>query len=163
MIGTGAHLVDQALCLLGDVSHATAQRFGVGWKEGDNLSRITLEHERGAVSEILITSSAQRFRRRLELFGTAGQVDCECTDAGDVRLSTSTVAFSQRGELRSAQAHAQTWEQSYLLLARAIRAGSPPPVTARQVLTLQRVLDACVESAATGSRIAVAPEDGRFR
>jgi len=150
MLGTGSHLVDQALYLLGPAARVTAQRYGVGWEHGDNLSNVVIEHQGGAVSVLLFSSSSHRFRRRLELLGTSGELDIQCVDEHDLAFQSGCARLSKGGVNREVPLRAASWADTYRSLGIAVRSAGPPPVTHEEIANLQETLDACFESASRG-------------
>lgn len=147
LLGTGSHLIDQALLLLGPATRVTAHRYGVDWDAGDNLSSVVLDHENGAISELHITSTAQRFRRRLELLGTGGQLDLECGSVDDLVFETGTASFSTAGDSRNVPVMRASWVDAYEQMVAAIRGVGSGPVSPVEIVRLQTTLDACFESA----------------
>lgn len=153
LLGTGSHLIDQALQLLGPANRVTARRRSIGWRDGDTLSGITLEHDGGAISELIITSSAQRFRRRLEILGTKGQLDLACTDDRDLAFDASEAVLHSAGQREPVSALRAAWHDLYRGTVAAVRGSSPPPVSPDEIIMLQATLDACFESATSGRSV----------
>ena len=168
----GAHLVDQALHLLGPVHRvfASVRRVRPDVVTDDD-TQVILEHVSGAVS-ILSVSSASAFPEpRLRLLGTGGGLLIETLDtqedalragrrpgdadwgaeADDARVVTGTEPA------RSIARERGGWPAYYRGVVASLRGEGAPPVDPRDVVQDLRVIEAARESGETGRAIALDP------
>lgn len=174
----GAHLVDQALHLLGPVDSVFASvravRAGV---TADDDTQVFLRHVSGAVSILSVSSACAFNQPRLRLLGTGGGLWIDSLDgqedalreggdprdplwgahADSARLVTGTEQPREIPRLPGA------WPEYYRQVARSIQEGTPPPVDPRDVVADLRVIEAARESAATGQSVHLEPPAGHVR
>lgn len=172
----GAHLVDQALALLGPVVGVTAEvRSLRGISDDDDV--IVLEHESGAIS-VLVTSLLGAFPGpRFTVLGTRGGLRIMASDTQEDALKTGVVPGADWGrepaesaaELRTfTDANEVTeravpllpgaWPDFYAAVAQALDGTGPAPVPLDDVVADLRVLDAA--RASHGDRIVLDPPAG---
>lgn len=168
----GAHLVDQALHLLGPVVRVFASARAVRPDAtADDDTQVVLEHVSGAVS-ILSVSAASAFPEpRLRLLGTGGglliqtldtQEDAlrEGRDPRDPTWGTETdvaLLVTDVEPAREIPRERGAWPSYYRGVARSILGQGPPPVDPREVVADLRVIEAARDSAATGQAIVLDP------
>lgn len=174
----GAHLVDQAIHLLGPVDRVFASvrsvRPGV---TTDDDTQVVLEHVSGAVSILSVSSASAFIGPRLRLLGTGGGLWIESLDtqedalragrrpgdsawgseADDARVVTGTEAP------RSLARERGDWPAYYRGVAASLRGEGAPPVDPRDVVQDLRVIEAAHESGRLGVAIALDPPAGHVR
>ena len=173
----GAHLVDQALHLLGPVARVFASsrnvRAGV---TADDDTQILLEHVSGAVSILSVSSVAAFVEPRLRLLGTGGGLLIDTLDTQEDALRAGRDPRDPDWGAESAQALLVTgtsapvsltrepgaWPEYYRQVARAIRGEGPAPVDPRDVVADLRVIEAARESARLGQAVALDPPAGHI-
>ncbi len=178
----GAHLIDQALALMGPVQHVTASVRSVRLADAtDDDVVLLLEHASGAVS-VLVASQVGAFPMpRFSLLGTRGGLRVKASDSQEAALVAGRVPGdgSPWGvEPEGTQARLRTfdddsqpseesvtlvagrWPDFYIGVARAIAGEGEPPVSIDDVIADLRVMDAARESALTGARISLDPPAG---
>ena len=179
LLDFGAHLVDQALQLMGPVvavqATARSTRF-MGTSDDD--AQFLLEHASGAVS-VLVGSQASAFSiPRFTALGTKGGIRINASDTQEDQLkagrrpddglpwgvepisSLAQVRILRDGamdDLAGMPLDPGRWNSYYPAVASAIGSGNPPPVHIADAVQNTRVLDAAQESAATGSGIVLDP------
>lgn len=172
----GAHVVDQALALMGPVVAVTAQvRALRGISDDDDV--LLLEHESGAVS-VLVTSLLAAFPNpRFTVLGTRGGLRVMASDTQEEALKAGVVpgtdwgrepveaaaelrTFDESSEVteRAVPLVAGAWPEFYAGVARAIDGTGPAPVLLDDVVADLRVLDAA--RASRGERIFLDPPAG---
>ena len=171
----GAHLVDQALHLLGPVDRvfASVRRVRPAVVADDD-TQVFLQHVSGAVS-ILIVSAASAFAGpRLRLLGTGGGLWIDTLDtqedalrdgrlptdddwgreADDAWVVTDTAAprplVRERGD----------WPAYYRGVAASLHGEGAPPVDPRDVVENLRVIEAAHESGRSGTAVVLDPPAG---
>lgn len=172
LLDFGAHLVDQALELLGPVQAVNAYARSVRRPgDADDDMQILLEHTSGAIS-LLVGSQASAFPDpRFQLLGTRGGLRISAGDVQEDQLRAGQLPGSLGwgvqpvpGDLaigrpdggidRSAvELPPGDWPHFYAAVHAAITQGTPPPVPIDDVLANMRVLDAARASAVQGSRV----------
>ena len=179
LLDFGAHLVDQALALMGPVVevHATARSTRFAGTSDDD-AQFMLRHASGAVS-VLLGSQASAFAvPRFTALGTLGGIRIEASDTQEDALkagrrpddgqpwgqepsgSVACVRLLRDGaleELPGVPLAAGRWNAYYPAVAAAIADSAPPPVPMADAVQNTRVLDAAQESAATGAGIVLDP------
>jgi scyllo-inositol 2-dehydrogenase (NADP+) len=177
----GAHLVDQALHLLGPVERVFASvrhvRPGGPPPSGsvaDDDTQVVLEHTSGAVSLLSVSSASAFTGPRLRLLGTGGGLWIDSLDtqedalragrlpgdetwgreADDALLVTGTQAPAP-----IARAPGQ-WPAYYRAVVASLNGEGPPPVDARDVVANLRVIEAARESGRTGAAVMLTPAAG---
>ena len=168
----GAHLVDQALHLLGPVDRvfASVRRVRAG-ATADDDTQILLEHVSGAVS-ILSVSSASAFNGpRLRLLGTGGGLWIDSLDTQEDALRAGRLPGDERWGVEADDALIVTgtepprplprergnWAAYYRGVAASLRGESAPPVDPRDVVQDLRVIEAAQESGRSGIAVVLDP------
>lgn len=162
----GSHVVDQMIYLLGPVESVDAQLDFVELPEGptDASFTITLRHEGGAHSHLSACKLNFIDDRELRAIGDRGSYVVKSTDiqarllfAGrrpaDDPAGWGYEPEASWGTLRTADgarvipSEQGRYHDYYAAFARAVRDGTPPPVTAEQGARTLAVLDAARQSA----------------
>ncbi|WP_371398993.1 Gfo/Idh/MocA family protein [Marinovum algicola] len=162
----GSHLVDQMVWLLGPVTSVDAQLDHVDLPEGrtDAGFTITLRHEVGTHSHISASKLNHFDQRELRAYGDAGSYVSHGTDVqaqaifAGARPAVDPAGWgyepeSHWGTLRTADDEARIpaeqgrYHDYYTAFARAVRDGTPPPVTAASGVRTLQILDAARQSA----------------
>lgn len=171
----GAHLVDQALHLLGPVQRVFASvrrvRSGV---IADDDTQVVLEHVSGAVSILSVSSASAFTGPRLRLLGTGGGLWIDSLDtqedalragrrpgdadwgaeADDALIVTGTESPQSIARARG------DWPAYYRGVAASLRGEAPPPVDPRDVVQDLRVIEAAHESGRLGIAVDLDPPAG---
>ena len=177
----GAHVVDQALQLMGPVESVTAAVRSVRTADGpDDDVVIVLTHVSGAVSQ-LVASQVDAFGEpRLTLYGTRGGLRIEASDSQEAALVAGRRPTDPGWGLEPADSagllrifdDASTstdvtwplergdWPRFYAGVEAAVRGSAEPPVLVDDVVQGLRVLDAARESAATAQTVRLDPPAG---
>ena len=171
----GAHLIDQALHLLGPVDRVVASVRAVrGGATADDDTQVLLWHTRGAVSFLTVSSASAFGEPRLRLLGTDGGLRIETLDtqedalragrsprdddwgmeADDALLICGTDAARTIARVRG------QWPTYYREVSQALRDGSPPPVDPHDVVANLRVIEAARDSALTNTVVTLDPPAG---
>lgn len=173
----GAHLVDQALHLLGPVVRVFASVRAVRPDmTADDDTQVILEHVSGAVSILSVSSASAFTGPRLRILGTGGGLWIDTldtqedalragrtpggadwgTEADDALIVTGnappTALPRKRGD----------WTAFYRQVARSIRGEGPPPVDPGDVVADLRVIEAARDSARTGQSVVLDPPAGHL-
>lgn len=178
LLDFGAHLVDQAIELMGPVEAVSAVARSTRFAgASDDDTQFLLHHEHGTIS-VLVASQAAAFTvPRFTAFGTAGGVRIEASDTQEDALksgrtpaqgpwgsepagSVAEVRVLQDGAMRDAATmalDAGRWDTFYPAVASAILGGTPPPVPFEDAVQNMRVLDAARASAASGATTRLDP------
>lgn len=167
----GSHLVDQALRLLGPVTHVYAEsdirRAGVA---SDDDTFIALTHAGGARSQLWASSVAPRLGPRFRVLGSEAGYLKYGLDVQEDRLRAGLTPDSpgfgedpreRWGTLGTDDAHRPVRTEPgdylafYAAVAAALRDGTPPPVDPGEVVEALTVLEAARRSAAERQVIAL--------
>jgi scyllo-inositol 2-dehydrogenase (NADP+) len=159
----GAHLVDQALQLLGPAKAVYAEMQAVRDADAaDDDTFVALRHHNGAISHLWASAVAADLGPRFRVLGTRGAFVIEGLDSQESRLRTGEKPGQAWGEeppqrwgrlLPSEEVVPSlpgAWPEFYRALERSLRGTGHPPVTLDGVLAAIRVLDAARESATSG-------------
>ena len=171
----GAHLIDQALHLLGPVQRvfASVRRVRPGVTADDD-TQVVLEHVSGAVSILSVSSASAFTGPRLRLLGTGGGLwidsldtqedalragrrpgdDLWGTEADDALIVTGTEPPRSIARARG------DWPAYYRGVAASLRGDAQPPVDPRDVVQDLRVIEAAHESGRLGIAIDLDPPAG---
>ena len=171
----GAHLIDQALHLLGPVDRvfASVRRVRPGMTADDD-TQVVLEHVSGAVSILSVSSASAFTGPRLRLLGTGGGLWIDSLDtqedalragrtpgdadwgaeADDALIVTGTEAPRSIARARG------DWPAYYRSVAASLRGEAPPPVDPRDVVQDLRIIEAAHESGRLGMAIDLDPPAG---
>lgn len=168
----GAHLIDQALHLLGPVHRVFASvrcvRPGV---TADDDTQVMLDHISGAVSILSVSAASAFTGPRLRLLGTGGGLWIEALDTQEDALRAGRVPGDDNWGVEADDALLVTgidppvsitrargdWPAYYRGVARSLTGEGPPPVDPRDVVEDLRVIEAARESASTGSAVSLHP------
>jgi predicted dehydrogenase len=173
----GAHLVDQAIHLLGPVERVFASvravRAGVAT---DDDTQVLLEHSSDAVSILSVSSVSAFVEPRLRLLGTGGGLLIDPLDTqedvlragGDPSDPTwgveadSALLVTGTESPRTLPRTPGAWPEYYRGVARSISGDGPPPVDPRDVVANLRVIEAARQSADLGQAIVLDPPAGHI-
>ena len=176
----GAHVVDQALLLMGPVRAVTASARSVRVHGAvDDDVTFLLEHASGAVTLLVVSQIGAFGEPRMTLYGTRGGLRIEASDSQEAALVAGRLPDADWGQepgeaaglLRSyddASVMTQSrrpldrgrWPAFYSGVERALRGAGEPPVLVDDVIADLRVLDAARESARTGTTVRLDPPAG---
>lgn len=174
----GAHLVDQALHVMGPVTRVVASARAV--REGmstDDDTQVVLWHESGAVSILSVSSVSAFIEPRLRVLGTGGGLEITGLDTQEdaLRAGRSPREADWGSEPPEATARLVTgidatpmtiarehgrWPDYYSGVVASIAQGAPPPVDARDVVANLRVIEAAAESARVEGVVHLDPPAG---
>ena len=171
----GAHLVDQALHLLGPVDRvfASVRRVRPGVVADDD-TQVVLEHVSGAVSILSVSSASAFAGPRLRLLGTAGGLWIDSLDTQEDALRAGRVPGDAAWGLeadaalivtgteapRSMAREPGDWPAYYRGVAASLRDHGPAPVDPRDAVANLRVIEAAHESGRLGIAIELDPPAG---
>jgi predicted dehydrogenase len=168
LLDFGAHLVDQALVLLGAVesvySESRTRESGL-----DDDVFVALRHTNGAVSHLWGSWSQYAAGPRFRVTGSAASLVVTTGDTQEDVLITgetpSTIdvwgvertsdldrVFTVEGS-KSVELERGAWDTYYPTFARAVRGEGPPPVEAAEAVATADVLEAARISAVTGETV----------
>jgi scyllo-inositol 2-dehydrogenase (NADP+) len=165
----GAHLVDQAMALLGPVDAVYAELRSVrepGAADDDTF--VALTHTNGAVSHLWASSVAAARGPRFRVLGTRGAYVVDDPDSQEERLRSGNSPGNGWGEepperwgrlepgAEVVPSLPGAWPDLYRQLALSLRGRAQPPVDLSGVIAATRVLDAARESARTHRVVALA-------
>lgn len=177
----GAHLVDQALQLLGPVRSVAAFARSVRVVDGtDDDVIVVLTHTDGAVSHLVASQVAAFGEPRMCLLGTRGGLRIGASDTQEAALAGGRVPGDAdwgrepegcEAELRvyddastptdTSRALARgNWPAFYTGVESALRGATEPPVLVDDAVASLRVLDAARESSAAGRLVSLDPPAG---
>lgn len=181
LVDFGAHLVDQALALLGSVASVTAVARSVRAADiANDDAQMLLTHTSGAVSYLSGSSVAAFGQPRFLLLGTNGGCRIDLPDSQEAQLragltphddvfghepidTAAVVQFAAKDGTLQEQSWPRAqgdWRTYYPAVRDAIRFGTPAPVPVDDVIANLRVLDAAAESARSGRTITLDPPAG---
>lgn len=168
----GAHLVDQALHLLGPVERvfASVRRVRADVTADDD-TQILLEHLSGAVSILTVSSASAFGGPRLRLLGTGGGLWIDSLDTQEDALragrsprdegwgeeADDALIVTGTEPPRSLVRERGNWAAYYRGVAASLRGESAPPVDPRDVVQDLRVIQAAHESGRLGVAVALDP------
>lgn len=175
LLDFGAHLVDQALVLLGPVTCVDAYARSIRQSDGaDDDMQIILTHANGALS-VLIGSQVSAFPDpRFMLLGSQGSLRIAEGDSQEALLRAGANPKSDDWGLETFTAEIRlghldgtvssrdipmergAWPGFYTAVRESILNDSPPPVPLNDVIANLRVLDAARESASSRQRVELA-------
>ena len=177
----GAHLVDQALLLLGPVDTAFAVARSLRQPgTPDDDTQVTLRHTSGAVTMLWASAVSAFTTPRLRVLGTAGGYQVDALDGQEDALVAGgdpssadwgAVPKDRWGTLVSRGADGRdttstvrsqpgAWPQYYSAVVSAVAGDAPPPVEPLDVVADLRVIEAAAEAAATGEVVHLDPPAG---
>jgi predicted dehydrogenase len=171
----GAHLVDQALHLLGPVDRvfASVRRVRAG-ATADDDTQILLEHVSGAVSILSVSAASAFTGPRLRLLGTGGGLWIDTLDTQEDALRSGRVpgdsdwgveaddawVVTDTAAPRSLARERGDWPAYYRGVAASLRGEGAPPVNPRDVVENLRVIEAAHESGRSGAAVVLDPPAG---
>ncbi len=178
LLDFGAHLVDQAIELLGPIVEVRAWARSVRYAglAPDDMA-ITAFHENGAVSELIGSQAAAFGEPRYTLFATRGGVRVVGSDTQEAALRAGISANSADWGVEAADFTATVvtpneseelisrevalvrgrWNEYYPSVRDSILGHGLPPVPVTDVVANMRVLDAAAQSARTGETARLSP------
>jgi predicted dehydrogenase len=162
LLDLGVHLVDQAITLLGPVSHVYAE---VASRRGgsDDDAFVALEHRSGAHSHLWCSAVAAAPGPRLRVLGSAGGYVAEYLDGQEDALRAGhrpdepgfgveprerwgRLVHGDRGD--PVPSERGRWSAFYQGVQSALADGSPPPVDPADAVAALEVLEAARRSSA---------------
>ena len=177
----GAHVVDQALQLMGPVTSVTAIARSVRVPGGvDDDVIVLLTHVGGAVSQLVVSQVSAFGEPRLTLLGTRGGLRVAGSDSQEAALVAGRIPGDADWGLEPLGSEAElrlyddastptdallplesgNWPAFYFGVEAALRGSAAPPVLIDDVVQGLRVLDAARESAAMGRVVSLDPPAG---
>jgi scyllo-inositol 2-dehydrogenase (NADP+) len=174
----GAHVVDQALHLMGPVERVAASarilRDGV---TGDDDTQVMLWHSGGAISILSVSAVAAFIEPRLRLLGTRGGLEIIGLDTQEDALRagrspqdqdwgmepdehTAMIVTADDVTPRPYPRQRGSYPTYYAGVARSIIGQGPAPVDARDVVQNLRVIEAAARSSAEGIEVRLEPPAG---
>jgi predicted dehydrogenase len=174
----GAHVVDQALQLMGPVASVSASVRTVRPADAtDDDVTLLLTHVSGAISLLVVSQIGAFGDPRMTLLGTRGGLRIDASDSQEAALAAGrnpsstdwgTEPSGTEAVLRLYDDENQptdqpialehgNWPAFYRGVEAAIRAGTPDPVLVTDAIATLRVLDAARESGATGQTVHLDP------
>jgi predicted dehydrogenase len=178
LLDFGAHLVDQAIELLGPIVEVRAWARSVRYAglAPDDMA-ITAFHESGAVSELIGSQAAAFGEPRYTLFATRGGIRIVGSDTQEAALRagvradseawgieapdfTATVVTPDASEELSSREVALVrgrWNEYYPSVRDSVLGTGIAPVPVSDVIANMRVLDAAGVSARTGESVRLSP------
>lgn len=178
LLDFGAHLVDQALALMGPVTAVNAFARSVRDPHAANDDmQMMLTHADGALSILTASQQAAFGDPRFILLGTTGGVRIIESDSQESALKAGTLPSDPAwgvesdgvvahlriggtsGELIDSEIElvAGRWNYFYPAVLASIVSGAPAPVPCSDVVADLRVLDAARRSADTGETVHLSP------
>ena len=159
----GAHLIDQALVLLGPVTHVYAEldRRRPDVVVDDDVF-VALTHASGARSQLWISMLAADRAPRFRLFGARGTYTKHGMDVQEEALRRGERAdapgwgiepreqwgsFSDGQQSTPVESEPGSYPAFYSAVAESLRRGGPPPVDPRDAITTIRIIEAAKASA----------------
>lgn len=172
----GAHLIDQALHLLGPVEAVVASVRAVrDGMQTDDDTQLLLWHTSGAVSILSVSAVAGSIEPRLRVLGTRGALEVTGLDTQEDALRAGTSPLDAQWGLDAGAAHLVTadvpqptrvdrargaWPEYYRAVARSLRGEGTPPVDPRDVVANLRVIEAAAQSARDRAVVRLEPPAG---
>ena len=168
----GAHLVDQALHLLGPVDRvfASVRRVRAG-ATADDDTQVFLQHVSGAVSILSVSAASAFTGPRLRLLGTGGGLWIDTLDTQEDALRAGRLPGDSDWGVEADDAWVVTdtaapgslvrergdWPAYYRGVAASLRGEGAPPVDPRDVVENLRVIEAAHESGRSGIAVVLDP------
>lgn len=178
LLDFGAHLIDQAIEILGPVQavHAVARSTRFPGTSDDD-AQFTLRHVSGAVSYLVGSQAAAFSGPRFTALGTSGGVRIQGSDTQEDALKSGRRPSDGEWGIESADFVAEVrvmdaagapvdtrlpmqaghWDAYYPAVAAALMEGAPAPVPFIDAIANMRVLDAAAQSARTGEQVVLDP------
>ena len=181
LLDFGAHLVDQAIELLGPVVSITA--FARSVRDplaADDDMQMVMVHDGGAISTLVGSQAAAFGEPRFVLLGTTGAVRIAESDTQEAALKDGIDPNSPNWGVEPALSAAclrtalddgtitdtevalavGRWNSYYPAVVQAVTEGAPAPVAVEHAVANLRVLDAARQSVATGASVRLNPPAG---
>jgi scyllo-inositol 2-dehydrogenase (NADP+) len=177
----GAHIIDQAVRLMGPVTsvYASVRTVRDGNGSDDDVS-VLLTHESGGVSQLVASQIGAFDGPRITVYGTRGGLRIQSSDSQEPALAAGRLPDDDSWGIEPAgsdavlrihsTANAVTetsvpllrgdWPAFYRGVSSALRGEAAAPVLVDDVIADLRVMDAARESAQTGSVIRLDPPAG---
>ena len=178
----GAHVIDQALLLMGPVKSVFASSRSVRFPaETDDDATLVLTHASGAVSLLVVSLIGPFAEPRFVLYGTRGGLRISAADTQENALVAGLLptpgvewgrepAGSEALLVEYDESNARTtttvplhqgdWPFFYTAVERAVRGLGSPPVLLDDAIANLRVLDAARASASSGQTVRLDPPAG---
>ena len=172
----GAHLVDQALHLLGPVEAVVASVRAVrDGMQTDDDTQVMLWHVSGAISILSVSAVAGSIEPRLRVLGTHGALEITGLDTQEDALRAGRSPRDQDWGVETGSAYLVTadepqrhpidrdrgaWQEYYRGIAASLREQSGPPVDPRDVVADLRVIEAAAQSARERTVVRLDPPAG---
>jgi len=176
----GAHLVDQAVRLLGPVNSVTTSARSIRDRDlADDETLFTLHHTSGAISLLFASMVAAFDAPRMVILGSSGGLRIEAGDTQEDALRAGISANTDNWGVEPDSSHALLrishgtetadsrvaltpgrWPSFYPAVRDAIIDGTTSPVLLSDVIANLRIIDAARESATTGQPVALDPPAG---
>lgn len=177
-IDLGAHLIDQAIELLGPVVRVECISRSARFPDrADDDALWTLTHASGAISSLVASQACPISGPRFLVNGSTGGIRVDYADGQEAQLKAGVrpgdpqwgsepesavielAVLSEDGTLQhSAQRPVRGgWGSVYPAIRDAILGMAPPPVPMSDAIANLRVLDASGESSATGQVVELSP------
>jgi len=176
----GAHVVDQALALMGPVVRVAATVRSVRPLDPtDDDVVLLLTHESGAVSLLCVSQVAAFAEPRMTLLGTHGGLRIHSSDTQEEVLRSGTIPGDEWGaepagteatlrvfnddsvpEETSVMLEHGRWPEFYNATAAAMSGIGRPPVTIDDVISSMRVIDAARLAGTTNTTVTIDPPAG---
>lgn len=153
----GAHLLDQAVLLLGPVQEVYAELLHRRPGEGaDDDTFVALQHAGGAVSHLWMSSVAPRPGPRFRVVGSQGVLTCHGLDPTEQQLTAGVRAtdpglgareedvdalLATLQEQRRVPLDRGDYGAFYRGVARTLTEGAPPPVDPRQSVAVVELIE----------------------
>ena len=159
----GAHLIDQALHLLGPVEAVVASVRAVrDGMQTDDDTQVLLWHTSGALSILSVSAVAGSIEPRLRVLGTRGSIEITGLDTQEDALragaspldpdwgtetGVALLVTADEPQPRPIDRERGAWATYYRGVAGALRGEATAPVDARDVVANLRVIEAAAQSA----------------
>ncbi len=171
LLDLGSHLVDQAVQLLGPVTHLYAEISSLRGLPADDDAFLALRHAGGAVSHLHASALTAAPGPRLRVLGTQAAYVVQEVDSQEAALRAGRRPDTEAewgeeprpawGRLVTGEAEELVrsepgdWPAFYRQLVRALREGAAPPVDPWDAVETLRILDLARQSSAMRSVVAL--------
>jgi len=181
LLDLGAHVVDQALRLMGPVSavYASVRTVRVVSGSDDDVT-LFLTHTSGAVSQLVVSQIGAFDSPRMTIYGTTGGLRIDATDSQEPVLASGVVPVEGEWGLEPAGTEAALrvcsldnvvsettvplqhgdWPAFYREAAAAVRGHGAPPVLVEDAIANLRVIGAARESGLANAVVSLDPPAG---
>ena len=171
LLDFGAHLVDQAIELLGPIRSVLALGRSVRLPQAaDDDMQIVAQHSNGAVSILFGSQAAALGGPRLLLCGSTGALRIDAGDTQETALRTGIIPGGPDWGLEDSEVITSTlvgedvierrhrllpgrWQEFYPAVLSSVTTKAPAPVPVEHVIANLEVLDAARQSVRTGERV----------